>query len=390
MTNYNHILHKATTLLLTAAAALSLCLLTGCNREDLPETGKYNVSVQLDTRAIDPSEVNSIVIFAFADVNDATGDGRLVGYLYQKIQNGQNRFALNLTEGGAIDFYVILNPDSQNYKIFNPSSGSNIVISSNIPDYKPKDIRSWQIKLENKNNPWLLPMSNLDGNESSYDNRRFWISSVPDRWQTVNISVTRAVSKVEVWFRSNDELTDNKTQSYSAITGYSLSDPVGSSELFGTSSSYGDSPRTEISQDERYYNNCGGPFRPYAEGSISPEEFYSEEYFTKIGEYYIFHNLTGGNNAGELSEGTDSGKCTTLTVKYRSYTRVNNGGWFWDEWTDWRPDEEEHSKEIYLPASGRNTNIRVWCALNDRTDRSFTYTVVDWDETVTINIPDFD
>ena len=39
MKNYNHILHKATTLLLTAAAALSLCLLTGCNWEDLPESG---------------------------------------------------------------------------------------------------------------------------------------------------------------------------------------------------------------------------------------------------------------------------------------------------------------------------------------------------------------
>ena len=79
MKNYNHILHKATTLLLTAAAALSLCLLTGCNREDLPETGKYNVSVQLDTKTIDPSEVGSIVIYAFADT-DGSGNEKLVGY----------------------------------------------------------------------------------------------------------------------------------------------------------------------------------------------------------------------------------------------------------------------------------------------------------------------
>lgn len=370
-----------------------LFLSVSCDRKELPAEEEYNVSIQLagsGSKALDPGEVSSIVIYAFADVDDASGSGNLVGYLYQKIETGQDRFAMTLTDGGAIDFYVILNPDSENYEIIGPDS-EPVYFSSEVPNLTPGEIRSWKIRLSENSpvsGPQMLPMSNLDGSGSSFDNRRFWINSVPDRWQTVNISVTRAVSKVEVWFRSNDELTDNETQSYSAITRYSLSDPVGSSELFGTSSSYGDSPRTEINQDEYDFENCG-PFRPYAEGSISPEEFYSEEYFKKIGEYYIFHNLTGGNNAGELSEGTDSGKCTTLTVQYRSYTRVNNG-WFWDDWTEWRPDEEEHSKEIYLPASGRNTNIRVWCALNDRTDRSFTYTVVDWDDTVTINIPDFD
>lgn len=385
MTNHNYILCKVTTLLLAAAAALSLCLLTGCNREDLPETGKYNVSVQLDTRAIDPSEVNSIVIFAFADVNDATGDGRLVGYLYQKIQNGQNRFALNLTEGGAIDFYVILNPDSQNYKIFNPSSGSNIVISSNIPDYKPKDIRSWQIKLENKNNPWLLPMSNLDGNESSYDNRRFWIASSPGGWQTVNIIITRAVSKVEIWFRSNDDLDDRNTRLYSAIENYTLTDPISSSDLFGTGIEYSKDPRTETSSDKRYYENCGGGFPSYSEGSISPEDFYSDVYFEKIGEFYIFPNIAGGNQAGEIGEGVDSEDLTTLNIQYSSYININTFG----NWTGWQLSSSQ-SKIVYLPASGRNTNIRVWCALNDDTDRSFTYTVVEWDETVTANIPDFD
>lgn len=376
------------TSLLTAAAALCLCLLTGCNREDLPETGKYNVSVQLDTKSIDPSEVGSIVIYAFADVNDATGDGRLVGYLYQKVQNGQNRFALNLTEGGAIDFYVILNPDSENYKIVDPSSGNDIVISSNVPDYKPKDIRSWQIFLENKNNPWLLPMSNLDGNESSYDNRRFWIASSPGGWQTVNINITRAVSKVEIWFRSNDDLDDRDTRLYSAIESFTLTDPISSSELFGTGIEYSKDHRTETSSDKRYYENCGGRFPSYSEGSISPEDFYSDAYFEKIGEYYIFPNIVGGNQAGEIGGGGNSENLTILNIQYSSYININNG-WLWDDWTGWRLSSSQ-SKIVYLPASDRNTNIRVWCALNDDTDRSFTYTVVDWDETVTANIPDFD
>ena len=47
-------------------------------------------------------------------------------------------------------------------------------------------------------------------------------------------------------------------------------------------------------------------------------------------------------------------------------------------------------KDIYLPISPRNTILKVWCALHDDTDRSFTYTVVDWDGPVTVNVPDFD
>ena len=91
------ILQNAMALLLTASAALCLCLLTGCSHEELPETGKYNTMIVLrgdGTKALAPDEAQSIVIYAFSSDND------LVGYLYEDSINGRDIFPMNLTAGG--------------------------------------------------------------------------------------------------------------------------------------------------------------------------------------------------------------------------------------------------------------------------------------------------
>ncbi len=64
----------------------------------------------LDTRSLNIDEVGSAVIYAFAQA--ASGSGYLVGYVYEDNVGKSGIFPMTLTEGGAIDFYVILNPDS--------------------------------------------------------------------------------------------------------------------------------------------------------------------------------------------------------------------------------------------------------------------------------------
>lgn len=383
MKNYNHILHKATTLLLTAAAALSLCLLTGCNRVDLPETGKYNVSVQLDTKTIDPSEVGSIVIYAFADT-DGSGNEKLVGYLNEKVSDTDTDGIFNMTlwsrgEDGYVDFYVLLNYDSDGFKICD-TNGEDV--NFNAQTYSPHDIQRWTVLRRNPDNvpsdvsTWKVPMSNLEEKTqptggSPEPNRRFYLEDIKG-WQVIPIEVTRAVSKVEVWFWSNDNLPEsntgfNQNHQYTAINNMILTDPVNITEVFlpqgENADDYIDAENQKTATNNTSYNGLtGGRFKPYTSGA-----FYSEEYFRLIWEQYILPNTFDGT--------------TTLDVSYAHY--------FWDGWGWHGKTDYEKTKTIELPYGPRNTKIIVWCQLNDNIDRSFTYTVVDWDEE-TIDIPAFD
>lgn len=367
MTNYNHILHKATTLLLTAAAALSLCLLTGCNRVDLPETGKYNVSVQLDTKVLDAEgePVNSIVIYAFTGVS--SGNSNLVGYLYSNEVNPEGIFPMTLTEGGAVDFYVILNPNSNCFDIISNDETVVNIGANPIADITPTAIRAWKIRYSN-NTPenfddWELPMSNLDG--TAYGNRRFNIVNRRG-WQTVPISVNRAASKVEVWFRSDG---DSKN-AYWGITKLTSSDPVKASGLFVETTDHidnGESRKEVTILSNWYYGTTEFP------ANADASHYYSEDNFDRIYEYYILPNTIGGNTSGDVGQSSDRENHTTLEVHYyhQGYSTFTE------------------TKLLSLPPYERNSCIKVWCALNSNEDRSFTYTVIDWDETVTNNIPDF-
>ena len=386
MTNYNHILHKATTLLLTAAAALSLCLLTGCNREDLPETGKYNTMIVLrgdGTKALDPDEAKSIVIYAFSS---STGD--LVGYLYETNINGRDIFPMNLTAGGKIDFYVILNPVCNGFKIIDEN---NIEVTfGSHEDITPNIIKSWKLRRTDDTPGKAVPMSNLekqvDGNHNPTDksNRTFEVVADRNSWQEIPIQVTRAVSKVEVWFWANDNLPDdnnfNYDHYYTAINRMALKDPVSSTEIFrpqgADENDYILDGNVFNAEDNIVHDGLRGErFKPYTTG-----EFYSDNYFRLIWEEYILPNTFFGGEWNGAA--TSDGDYTTLSVRYTHYDNYQN---YYNRW-------EAHSKDkvISLPESPRNTKIIVWCQLNDNTDRSFTYEVVDWDETVTVDVPAFD
>ena len=349
-----------------------------CTREAQPSSGRYNVSVMLDTRSINTGEVGSIAIYAFSDVNDTEGSGNLVGYLYESAPDASGVFPMTLTDCGAVDFYVILNPDSNCFD-FTYADGTAVSIGDTPPSgITPGVIRGWRIKYDpslDMNTPsseWMLPMSNLDG--AARGNRRFEIEDKPGL-QEVPISVTRAVSKVEVWFRSEDVRNwSNQNSAYWTITHLGSSDPVASSGLFVESTEHvaqGDKFKTS-DPHPHYYGNCDFP------EDADESSFYQEDNFTNIFEYYTLPNTVGGNTAGETPDGSPDGRdCTTLDVSYNWKPQGNDIG------------EKGKTKTVYLPAYPRNSCIRVWCALPGEEDRTFTYTVIDWDETVTVNIPDF-
>ena len=369
------ILQNAKALLLTASAALCLCLLTGCSHEELPETGKYNTMIVLrgdGTKALDPAEAQSIVIYAFSSDTDD-----LVGYLYEADINGRDIFPMNLTAGGEIDFYVILNPVCSGFEIIYNNSPVNFDSHESIT---PDIIKSWKLRRTDDTPGKAVPMSNLE------DNRRFEVVANRNSWQEIPIQVTRAVSKVEVWFWANDNLPEygyyQNDNHYSSIDTMTLKDPVVRAELMegqnsGKAEDYIEENKAIIIKNPDRYDGFNDRFKPYDSGI-----FYSDRYFRKIWEQYILPNtFFGGSNVGEIG-GADADclKCTSLNVEYTEHY------WNWNRWTE----SPQTPKDIYLPISPRNTIIKVWCALNDDTDRSFTYTVVDWDEPVTVNVPDFD
>ena len=379
------ILQNAMALLLTASAALCLCLLTGCNREDLPETGKYNTMIVLrgdGTKAIDPEEAKSIVIYAFS-----SGTDNLVGYLYENNINGREIFPMNLTAGGQIDFYVILNPVCNGFEIID---GNNRVEFDSHEGITPNTIQNWKLRRTDDTPGKAVPMSNLEDQVDGYhnptgkSNRTFEVVANRNSWQEIPIQVTRTVSKVEVWFWANDNWT-NPPCNYSSIDSQVLTDPVSESMVFdGNITNDSLTGKTEESKNNSSYHTNGTQgnlndekFKKYEEGTL----FYNEDYFKLIWEQYILPNtLYGGDNMGQSTESGEN--CTTLKIDY-TYHYQEPGSYEWQE-------ESHENKTIYLPASSRNTIIKVWCALRDDTDRSFTYQVVDWDESVTVDIPDFD
>lgn len=367
------ILQNAMALLLTASAALCLCLLTGCSHEELPETGKYNTMIVLrgdGTKALEPDEAQSIVIYAFSS---STGD--LVGYLYETNINGRDIFPMNLTAGGQIDFYVILNPVCTGFEIIDSNGNSKVNFDSH-EDITPNTIQNWKLRRTGLEPDEAVPMSNLE------DNRTFEVVANRNSWQEIPIQVTRAVSKVEVWFWANDNLPEgnnfNYEHYYTAINRMTLKDPVSSTEIFrpqgADENDYILDGNVFNAEDRIVHDGLKGErFKPYTTG-----EFYSDNYFRLIWEQYILPNtFFGGGWNGEPA--TPDGDYTTLSVRYTHYDYYH---YTWDA--------EQKDKVISLPESPRNTKIIVWCQLNDNTDRSFTYEVVDWDETVTVDIPAFD
>lgn len=422
------------------ACALVLCiasflLAVSCQRKEIlmPE---YNAVVTIldgsSTRTIlGDRQINDIAIFAFSEQE-------LVGYIYESglAASGKTIFPMTLTKGGAIDFYVIANSEPGFFKVVDGSgaevywSGSSTV---NPPaNVTPEYLEACKVTLGNRNaaGHWYAPMTNLPG--AGGGNRTFDV----DGMTRIPIDLTRAVSKVEVWFRTRGDVVpeDQTTETgwirnenpssdnyhpatssfslYYSIDDLSLKIPVESVGI------YEEVVDHTADNNNLWQENKTGPFDYihsnndqmflHYEPDQLPSNFYSDEYFVHIWTCYIFPNTFGGNMAGESPDQED--KSTLLSVEYSQWQQ--NGvyqesgreiierrwdwykfkfNWKWER-TDELPTQNEQTKEvkdIYLPPIERNTSVRVWCPLGDDTDRSFTYTVVDWDETVTVNVPDF-
>lgn len=418
--------------IINPALLMTVCtagmLLLSCQRDEDKRpaqdcTAMVHINTDVpDTKAIADSDINSIAIFVFND-NDV-----LVGYLYESglTSNTERTFPMNLTESGALDFYVIANSEPGFYRLVD-ERGDVLDLSGTLDDL-PEGItpdRLWNSRVDrhqgtSAQGDWFIPMNNLPG--SGLINFRFTVRSQSTTY--IPIELSRAVSKIEVWFRSNDQTTeppkresssklnlvpgqDYDLRSYYSINRLQLTMPVNSIGTYDDDLTYSDPPASVSKDGPLNYLNVGGfgsGFPDYDPDDI-PNNFYSGDYFAKIWEFYIFPNLYGGNSAGELTGDSSETNCTTLDIDYvlseenGSYNeKVSTTGWGpWQETTytyTWvsngYTDGSTQNKKVILPACERNRNIRVWCALNDDTDRSFTYTVSDWDETVTVNVPDFE
>lgn len=418
---------RSLTAALAATASLLLCLTVSCRRAPAPLPDDFGVTVLIDnpsssdgTKAIADNEINSIAIFAFSG-------SELVGYVYESRLTGKTTFPMTLKASGAIDFYAIANPDPGYFHIVG-DDGQLIDLRStsaaNPPKFDVTGIRDWRVEIgkgENVQGDWYAPMTNLPG--AGGTNRRYTIDP-DDNWTVIPLELTRAVSKIEVWFRSNDQFYDHPDQytdsrydypsgnhynsSFYSLENIKLSLPVKSLTVFNMELQ---TDYIEVQKEP----TIAGPFSYktetqngfYTEGydpenNVIPSNFYSDKYFSKIGEFYILSNLdNGGNMAGESVGSSDPEKCTKIKMEY--FLSEEKGEYEWQEFVpfkgarwEWKIKEtieqqgSRKDKIIYLPVYDRNSIIRVWCNLNDNTDRSFTYTVVDWDETVEVNVPDFE
>lgn len=384
---------RSLTAALAATASLLLCLAVSCRRAPAPLPDDFGVTVLIDnpsssdgTKAIADNEINSIAIFAFSG-------SELVGYVYESELKGKTTFPITLKASGAIDFYAIANPDPGYFSIVD-AGGLPIDLrgtsAANPPEYYGTGIQNWRVKIgqgENAQGDWYAPMSNLSG--AGGTNRRYTIDP-DDNWTVIPLELTRAVSKIEVWFRAKNEVELGSWQEYQKyyfrLRDLRLESGVKNSFIFFEGQEYAvgaySFDREFAREDPLFIQN----FPDFSEG----DSYYGDPYFEKIVEYYVMPNSIGGDQYGIFNGNeSDKAKCTVLEINtIRTERRYNyqEVKYFWED-----NNRDTKQKTIYLPSIDGNQIVKIWCDLsNENVDRSFTYTVVDWDETVEVNVPDFE
>ena len=386
---------RSLTVALAATASLLLCLAVSCRRAPAPLPDDFGVTVLIDnpsssdgTKAIADNEINSIAIFAFS-----VGSGELAGYVYESELTGKTTFPMTLKASGAIDFYAIANPDPGYFRIVDADQPIDLrgTSAANPPKYDGTDIQNWRVEIgqgENAQGDWYAPMSSLSG--AGGTNRRYTIDP-DDNWTVIPLELTRAVSKIEVWFRAKNNL-DNRNpleagngKYYYKFDKISLSSPVLYTPLY--SSGYGENGDKQDLVEENLDNSIfQRNFETYSDAG--GDNYYSDKFFINFRTYYILPNSKGGDQNGNLFAGVSESECTVLNVT-QSYVDTHSEGLIFKNWY-WNEPVNKKEKSIYIPSFPRNHVINVWCDLTDDVDRSFTYTVVDWDETVEVNVPDFE
>lgn len=384
---------RSLTVALAATVSLLLCLAVSCRRAPAPLPDDFGVTVLIDnpsssdgTKAIADNEINSIAIFAFSG-------SELVGYVYESGLTGKTTFPMTLKASGAIDFYAIANPDPGYFRIVG-ADGKLVDLRStsaaNPPEYDATGIQNWRVEIgqgENVQGDWYAPMTNLPG--AGGINRRYTINP-DDNWTVIPLELTRAVSKIEVWFRAKNEVELEHWQEYQKyyfrLRDLRLESGVKNSFIFFEGQEYAVGAysfnREFAREDPLFIQN----FPDFSEG----DSYYGDPYFEKIVEYYVMPNSKGGDQYGIFNGNeSDKAKCTVLEINtIRTDRRYNyrEVKYFWED-----NNSETKQTTIYLPSINGNQIVKIWCDLsNENVDRSFTYTVVDWDETVEVNVPDFE
>ena len=301
---------------------------------------------------------------------------------------------MTLKASGAIDFYAIANPDPGYFRIVDADDKPiNLwgTSAANPPECDADDISNWRVEIgqgENAQGDWYAPMTNLPG--AGGTNRRYTINP-DDNWTVIPLELTRAVSKIEVWFRAKNNL-DNRNpleagngKYYYKFDKISLSSPVLYTPLY--SSGYGENGDKQDLVEENLDNSIfQRNFETFSDAG--GDNYYSDKFFINFRTYYILPNSKGGDQNGNLFAGVSESECTVLNVT-QSYVDTHSEGLIFKNWY-WNEPVNKKEKSIYIPSFPRNHVINVWCDLTDDVDRSFTYTVVDWDETVEVNVPDFE
>lgn len=383
---------RSLTAALAATASLLLCLAVSCRRAPAPLPDDFGVTVLIDnpsssdgTKAIADNEINSIAIFAFS-----AGSGELAGYVYESVLTGKTTFPMTLKASGAIDFYAIANPDPGYFRIVDaygqPIDDLRGTSAANPPEYDADDISNWRVEINDdasrpgQTAPWYAPMTNLPG--AGGTNRHYTIDP-DDNWTVIPLELTRTVSKIEVWFRAKNEvdLPWHMYEYYFRLKNLSLESGVKNSFIFLEGQEHVDGAYSFNKEFERDDSRFKQNFPDFSEGDI----YYNDPYFEKVEEYYVVPNSIGGDQYGIFNGNeSDKAKCTVLEINTIRTDRNNALNWEDN-------DEETKHTTIYLPSINGNQIVKIWCDLsNENVDRSFTYTVVDWDETVEVNVPDFE
>lgn len=390
MMKISHYIRNIVALTACTTAVWGVGLLLGsCQRDkDIQESEECTAVVHIETgspetKAVNDSEINSIAIFAFA------GDA-LVGYVYETglTVSGKNNFPITLTQGGAIDFYVIANPDPGFYRIVDGNSDTLDLRgtgTANPPkDITPADLQRCRVEVNDNSlrGDWYIPMTNMPLRAGSSENRRFNITPGKTGSQYVNILITRTVSKVKVLFIRNDDYAENQYR----IKEISLKEKIQLAHLLDgnpDAASYQEEPVESTIYQNNYGAEISREFHINDDGSVPPDLYINEELYQPFGEYCLFPNIFGGNNNTGLPVDNqydpDYYNATVITVTYDNKT---SSGYY--------PQYETLTNDIYLRPFSRNTCITIWCVMGaDGIDRTFTYTVADWDETVNIEVPGF-
>lgn len=360
-------LRAAGSIMAVCVAGFVALTLWGCQRKEL-QVQEYMAVVSIDngvgTKGMLPDDentpqINDIAIFAFSEEDD------LVGYLYESelAQSRKTVFPMTLIRGGNIEFYVIANSAPGFFKVVSGDDSRDDVgtvlsrtSTANPPSYTKDDIQSFRVEIGNRDfgKFWYAPMANLATKENGSENRTFNVSSGTG-YTKIPVEVSRAVSKVEVYLQDNDSENWSFNNCIQELNLESRG--VYPTNMLDVEIQQGIELKFECTQKGQYN------YDPYGDNTQ-----YREIDYTKIWEYYIFPNTSGGNLAGNLIDGNEDA-CTILEIKY-----IYNG--------------KNQNKKVYLPPCSRNECIRVWCNLGNDEDLSFTYTVSNW-VFMEIDVPSF-